>query len=251
MNDLAIVVCTSDERLSFVPVFNFFLRLNLHGIETAPVFLIGCTKSIEISGIKCCPATSSANAPWSRRMLEGLQHISEPNLLFLTEDILFLDNKNNKLFKNIYEQFIQHDLSVLRLDGFPTPDADSNTLMGPVSKYSIYRLGMQPSLWKRCYLIDIMRNNESIWEFEINGSRRSRYDNKVFSLKKRILPYEEVIARGKISRIGKSLLLKHGLGNVLTLPVRSKRDEVMILAKKQLLNIVSYFGARWKKYTGI
>ena len=59
--------------------------------------------------------------------------------------------------------------------------------------------------------MSIIKKNESIWEFEVKGSRRSRISNKIMALNNYFIPYEEVISRGKITRKGNNLLKSENL----------------------------------------
>ncbi len=251
MKDFAIVVCSSNQRLDFIPIFQHFLSLNLSSQERSQVYLLGCTKRIELAGITVLPTSFSENAPWSRRILEGLREINEEIIFFITEDILFLNNESSITLESLYEQFIREKMMMLRIDSFPQPECSSNRLYGPISKFSLYRVSLQPSFWQRQYLISLLRESESIWEFELRGSRRSRSENRIFSLRKNFIPYKEVISRGFLSRQGMRLLREAGLKAPSTLQQRGLVSDMLISIRISIIRVIAYILRSQKKYSGM
>jgi len=251
MKDFAIVVCSSNQRLDFIPVFQHFLSLNLSSQERSQVYLLGCTKRIEVTGITVLPTSFSEHAPWSQRILEGLREINEENIFFITEDILFLNNESSITLESLYEQFIREKMMMLRIDSFPQPEFSGNRLYGPVSKFSLYRVSLQPSFWQRQYLISLLRESESIWEFELRGSRRSRAENRIFSLRKNFIPYKEVISRGFLSRQGMRLLREAGLKAPSTLQQRGLLSDMLISIRILIIRVIAHSLRSQKKYSGM
>lgn len=211
MNQLAIVICTSNNYANLIDIFLYFFRKNFKTDMEVKLYAVGITKHIQIEGVVCLPSSLDENAFWSNRVIDGLSQIKEKNILFLTEDILFTKSNKNISFDEIFDIFISNEFDYLRLSPFPAPTKKLTKLYGEVSPYIIHRVSMQPSLWKYDFLMSIIKKNESIWEFEVKGSRRSRRSNKIMALNNYLMPYEEVISRGKITRKGSSLLKNEGL----------------------------------------
>jgi hypothetical protein len=71
-----------------------------------------------------------------------------------------------------------------------------------------------------------MIEGETPWEFEVNGSRRSRSDSTFFCANRPLLNYEEVIGRGRVTRKGSRLIRSAGLGRYLVRPLYSPLEEI-------------------------
>ncbi|MCA3174209.1 MAG: hypothetical protein ING36_01525 [Burkholderiales bacterium] len=251
MKDFAIVVCSSDQRLEFIPIFYHFLKKNLAVPEHTRIYLVGCTKQVEHPGITVFPSYASADAPWSSRILDGLRVIKEQYVFLLTEDIIFLKNHRETTIEMLYQVFVRDELLVLRIDSFPFPEKGDNPIYGLISKFSIHRISMQPSFWRREYLISLLQENESIWEFEIRGSRRTRANNKICALRSNLIPYREVIGRGYLSVAGDRLLKSTGSVRPKNLKVRSLYEECLIKLRSTLLVAFARLLLRQRKYTGL
>ena len=214
------------------------------------LYAVGITKHIQIEGVTLLPSSLDENAFWSNRVIDGLSQIKEKNILFLTEDILFTQNKSNVSFDEIFDLFIANQFDYLRLSPFPAPTKKLTKLYGEVSPYIIHRVSMQPSLWKYEFLMSIIKKNESIWEFEVKGSRRSRISNKIMALNSYFIPYEEVISRGKITRKGNNLLKSENLHNQINFELHTYNK---IFVRKLYYFLVMIIGKMniFRKYIGV
>lgn len=250
MNNLAVVICTSNNYISFVDNFLYFFRKNIKTNVNTKLYVVGITKNVQIEGVVTIPSFLDENASWSDRVIDGLSQIREKNILFLTEDILFtMKSKSIHTFDDIFNLFISNEFDYLRLSPNPAPTTKLTKLYGEVSPFLIYRISMQPSLWKYDFLMSLIQRNESIWEFEIKGSIRSRKSNKIMALTSYLIPYEEVIAGGKITRKGYYLLKQERL-DIKGFQVKSIGEELKRFAHKLLLFPISKINF-FKKYSGI
>ena len=137
MNQLAIVICTSNNYANFIDIFLYFFRKNFKTDMEVKLYAVGITKHIQIEGVTCLPSSLDENAFWSNRVIDGLSQIKEKNILFLTEDILFTQNKSNVSFDEIFDLFISNEFDYLRLSPFPAPTKKLTKLYGEVSPYII------------------------------------------------------------------------------------------------------------------
>lgn len=249
MNQLAIVICTSNSYSNFINIFLHFFRKNFNTNINAKLYAVGITKHIQIEGVSFLPSSLDENASWSNRVVDGLSQISEKNILLLTEDILFTKSNKNISFDEIFDLFISNEFDYLRLSPFPAPTKKLTKLYGEVSPYIIHRISMQPSLWKYDFLMSIIQKNESIWEFEVKGSRRSRRSNKIMALNNYLIPYEEVISRGKITRKGATLLNSEGF-DFSKFKIKSISEEFERFSYHLIVFLISKIDFL-RKYSGI
>jgi hypothetical protein len=90
----------------------------------------------------------------------------------------------------------------LRLMGNPNPDlADAKWPdIGTIRKGAPYRTSLQAAFWDRLALLDLLRDNETAWQFELSGSRRSdRLAAPFLSVYDRVfpIPYRQTVRRGQ------------------------------------------------------
>lgn len=143
---------------------------------------------------------------WSERLKESLKQIKTDYVLFFLEDFWLNQRVNNDLFLEAFD-FIKNNNNISTISFYPTftKNIDNNKLNGYElrPKKCKYKLNCQAALWKKEKLISYLRNHESAWEFEINGSiRAGRYYDEFYSIKndaKKVFSYEwgGVIHRGK------------------------------------------------------
>ena len=249
MNKLGVVICTSNGYSSFIDIFVHFFNKNFDTSLEVNLYAVGITKDIEVKGVTCLPSILDENAPWSNRVLDGFLKVSEENILFLTEDILFTKSKSRVLFDKVFDTFITKQFDYLRLSPFPSPTKKLTNLYGEVSPYIIHRVSMQPSLWRKEFLMETIKKGESIWEFEVKGSRRTRNSSKVMALNNYEIPYSEVISRGKITRRGFNLLKLEGY-HLNNFRVKSTSEELEIIFYHIITFAISKINFL-RKYSGI
>tara|TARA_B100002051_G_C16219062_1_gene384826 strand:+ start:59 stop:490 length:432 start_codon:yes stop_codon:yes gene_type:complete len=90
---------------------------------------------------------------------------------------------------------------MLRIVARPSPKKKNKIInnIGKIDRFDKYVISTQAAFWNKNVLINQLKNNENIWEFEINGSKRIQ-NKKInfFGVYKDILPYKHhVIERGK------------------------------------------------------
>lgn len=64
---------------------------------------------------------------------------------------------------------------LLRLVPMPGPDiVIEESILGIISKEAPYRVSTQGAVWRKDILAALLKKGESAWEFELNGTKRSR-----------------------------------------------------------------------------
>ena len=212
MTQFAIVICSSDDRADFIPITLDYLRNAFGENLDGRVYLVGTTREIRNFNLISLAFDGANTEPWSTRIRDGIERVKDDNILLITEDILFAPQgqRTGHSIEDIFAVFKNDELDVLRLDSFPPPIRNKSQIYGFLAEDTIYRVSLQPSFWKKNFLLSCMQPNETIWDFEILASQRSVSSAKVASLKSRLIPYEEVITRGQLSRVGQRLLTASG-----------------------------------------
>lgn len=152
-----------------------------------------------------CPLRMPKNSTWSWNLMTLLEQIKDEYVLFMLDDF-WLKSKVDVLRLNQYEEIIKEDPTV----GFVCLVFQLNSSVeNPISeKYddlieygrdTLYRVTTQAGLWRRDYLLSLLRKHESAWWFEMFGSKRSRKSRFVsYVVRDSVFSYDEggVLLRG-------------------------------------------------------
>ena len=159
---------------------------------------------------------------WSARMLEALERITTPYVMYFQEDYWITEPVDTARVTSYVALMEKYGLNYIRLLSKPIPDADfaHDARLGVLAEDADYRTSVQISLWRRQVFLSLVRPRESVWEFESNGSPRSRSYGDTFLSTKRhekddysygIRYVCTAINRGKWARTAKAYAKSEGL----------------------------------------
>lgn len=197
----------------------YFKCMNKHWPEfNWPVYLCSETKGLEIEGYNIhCPLKDDKddNRQWSRRLLKTLRNIKEEYVLFTLEDFWLTSKVDDDKVRRILS-ILDNDPSIgfICMVNEKKAFSDRKGRLKPwvvASEYSDlwectaecgWRLTTQMGLWRKSYLIKMLRAHESAWVFEDLATWRSNIFSKkrVFDTKEAIFeyPYGGIFGRGKV-----------------------------------------------------
>lgn len=112
---------------------------------------------------------------WSDGVIKALNKIKNnyDYALITLEDLLLMENVNQKRLDNMINLFFAADGNYLKLIRKPRPTNRINTFFGEIKPGSLYRPTCVYALWKVDVLLDLLHETESAWEFERYASVRS------------------------------------------------------------------------------
>lgn len=144
---------------------------------------------------------SSHGTTWTDRVREQLESLQSTYVLLWLEDFLLRAPVPTARVVEALAFAQERDATVVRL--VPRPPADipdgAAPSFGAIRPGAPYRVSTQAAIWNRRRLLELMRTGESIWAFELEGSRRSDSDtDRYFGVFATLLPYgHHVVERGK------------------------------------------------------
>ena len=119
----------------------------------------------------------------------------------MLEDFFIRQPVDTTLVLKSFESLLSLSGEMIRLTPRPRPDVpvEGHPLIGRIKPNAPYRTSTQVAIWRRQTLLDLMKENETIWEFEDYGSRRSDiYVNGFYCTWKQVIPYGfHVVERGE------------------------------------------------------
>ena len=138
-------------------------------------YLVNNEKKTGIDGFSII--NTGPEISWSRKVREALGKIEEDYILFLLEDYFLTQHIENKMILEDAEFLQSHNAGYLSY--FPVKGMESSEKKGiaVITEDNIYGKVLQPSLWKKDYLMQCLYDDDfSAWEFEnrqkISNSKR-------------------------------------------------------------------------------
>lgn len=152
-----------------------------------------------------CPLKMRDGSTWSENLMALLELVGEEYVLLMLDDFwLKADVDVNRLHR--YEQMMKEDQNIgfICLVHQLEPSADNPISLDypELIKYgsqTLYRVTTQAGLWRRDYLLSLLRRHESAWWFEMFGSKRSRRSKyRSYAVRESIFDYDDggVLFRG-------------------------------------------------------
>lgn len=153
---------------------------------------------------------------WATNCKKILNIIPEQFVILFLEDYLLIEKTNTVKINELLSHMIKYDIGCLRLNPCPGPTGDWPYMsdMGLISKNDEYRMSLQPAAWNKKTLNNILKDGESAWETEINGTKRSNKETKLFiSVNRGVghFPYIQGARMGKITKSAFNYLKKENI----------------------------------------
>lgn len=120
---------------------------------------------------------------WGERVIKGLEEIQSDYVFFILDDYFFTYK-----FTHIQIQYYLNFCHTNRIDRLQISPSGhqkySNESVENFNKFTItspYLISMQPSIWSKAFLLEILEPEYSPWDFEIKGSNKLKgLDRKIF-----------------------------------------------------------------------
>ena len=139
-----------------------------------PVRLVTEERDFDAPGVEVLKV--GRDAIWSNRMLIALRSITTPFLVYFQEDYWLNKRVDTTRILEYLGLMEAAGLNYLRLLSKPVPDLPFglDERLGILADEAPYRTSAQIALWRREVLLDLLVPGESVWDFELKGSVRSR-----------------------------------------------------------------------------
>ncbi len=159
--------------------------------------------------------TAGEDQSWSKNLRYFLEHIDTRYVLVLLEDF-FLNRTvvTARIIEHLKSLDALHG-TTLRLYPHPRPNARlaDYPSVGSIHTFAPYRVSAQPAIWNRQQLLELLRDGESAWEFESQGTIRSRAkEDGFFATYTSVVSYCHVVERGQWFRSAARRYKKQSIG---------------------------------------
>lgn len=117
---------------------------------------------------------------WSKRLRDTLLKISNKYVLIYLDDYYLSRTVSNDLFEKCINFLEEHnDAAYVNVHYCPGhyKTIKEFPLLAKRSKFSRYLINAQACIWRRNFLMNVLREHETAWDFERLGSIRAMFSN--------------------------------------------------------------------------
>ena len=233
---ISIVVPSCDKYSDLWPFFfkNFYKYWHNCPLD---IYLISNVKEYNYQNI--ITLKTGEDISWSANLKKGLSRIKNQYIILVLDDLILNRKISNESFNKIFNWVALNEPNCLRLHISSKPIRFDN-FVGKLPLKSPYKISLMPSVWKRNFLYNSLRADESAWEFEIEGTKRSLNSEGFFSLYKSFIYYDNSIIRGKWQR---PIVKKFNIKNI-SRPIMGIREQFIynfIVYRSKIFNLLPNF----------
>jgi hypothetical protein len=200
VSDVSAVVASYDGCSDIWPGF-FGLMSRFWPDLPYPVHLI--SNHLAFSDRRVTTLRVGDDLSWSQTLARGLERVSSRYVLLILDDFFLTAPVDTARVQRLHAAMVAQGAAYLRLVPNPAADTPCTDMpeIGTIGKGAPYRTSLQMAFWDRGALLGLLRGEESAWDFEIKGSRRSDAMTEPFLCVCDgfpAIPYRHVLRRGKL-----------------------------------------------------
>lgn len=184
MKDLAIALVTCDK---YAHVWNeWYYAFTEHWDSCCPVYWCGETLECPDDDFIQLYHDPVPASEWTEKLRVQIMHIPQDNIFVWLEDLVMQKNISRQ-FAALYDWFVSHESDSLRIMGRNSRSKYTveDTVMGEplfkVKPFSKYRVSFSPNIYRKEFLLDILKYTESPWEAERIGTQRVDPKRNIFA----------------------------------------------------------------------
>lgn len=151
---------------------------------------------------------------WSKGLKNFLKKIKDKYILYLQEDYFLTGPMNTNKIHQLTNKMDKYNIHNVKLYINPKIKEALKRNVGRIEdlvEYPIdmdYQISLQPGIWNKETFLGLLKDNETPWDLEIEGTKRMRKINKkAYICTETIIPYIETVRNGK-PRKGREKYLK-------------------------------------------
>lgn len=180
-------------------------------LDLMPAYLLLGDKEPNLEGVRVIHRRRPGT--WSSELREGLLQLDKPYVLFWLDDFVPLRTAPLDEIVGLIRAFMAAGGNYLRLNRTPAghgPRAFAGAR--EILPGEVYRTSTIFSVWRRETLLGLIRDEESAWQFELVGSRRSDGVGGFYASENDLIEHVNLVVKGLVDPRAERVLLKHGVG---------------------------------------
>jgi len=161
---------------SFQICFDRYWKFNTQNLFIGETIRVPNYTNTKFETILQGKTVSAGMNNWGERMRQGIEACEEDYIFFILEDYFLDYTYSEEQMNDWLDAMKKYDMNRIQISGPLTPQFDvSDTEVGcPYNKYTLnsrYIISVQPSIWKKSFLLETLKSEYSPWDFEIKGSK--------------------------------------------------------------------------------
>jgi hypothetical protein len=204
------------------------------------------TRAVEDREVQ--PLCAGPGLAWSDVARWALGRLEHEHVLLMLDDFFLAAPVATHAIEAKRAELAARGGACLRLAPWPRPTRSipGTTNLGEHERGAPFRASLQAALWRREVLLELLRRGESAWDFERDGSERSRaVPAPFYSTWTPLMRYVAVLLRGKWSPEGIRLCRREGLApDLAARPALSPRER--IARGRRYLRLVARGPISWR-----
>lgn len=238
MNDLSILVSTYDDNSSlWKPLeksYNLFWKdLNY------PIYITSNHKSYDSKRFNFLKVGNEIS--WSDNISKCLRKIDTKYVMFCFDDTFWKKNINNQLFTRLFSQCYKNNWEYLRLHPTPRSSNFIDQDFSLITKGSNYRASVAFSIFRKDILENLLREEESAWDFEKNASIRSNAYSEFYHINYELFPYHNLLIKSQLEPFARIKIVNQGIDlSEISLDSMNIILAIRFFIYKKLYNFVSF-----------
>ncbi len=242
-SELSILVISHSSYSDLWPIFFSELEENFGKPCQLYLSVDILPQNTNINGVTIISEEYPESSTWSKRVLNACEVINTKYVLLLIDDIFFKEKIDLSELEEYLGSMVILGLKSLKL--FYEPNFKPELLIPGTEKLGVFnfgamnRINTHATIWEVSFLQDILDPEESIWEFEVNGTFRSNTTFFIGGVTSAFLNYELGVVKGRWERRTISRLHKKGYSQFLT--KRGKLSMVDTLKRFLVLKVLNFF----------
>jgi hypothetical protein len=211
-----------------------------------PVYFVTNEKRAYFPGVRSIAV--GPDASWSTGLRRALLRIPEEYVLLFLDDLLLAEEVPALALDRIIGWATGSRVNCLRLHPDPPPDFRIDRDVGLVNPGGAYRASTVVTLWARSVLIQLLRDGESAWEFEIRGSERADAYGEFYATYRPWIKVTNGVIKGKWRPEVVRWLLREGVAVDLerrAVMSRRERTRCALLDIRHML--FNHLPSRWRR----
>ena len=171
-NSIAILVCSCDKYKDvWGPMFEMFFKF----WPDCPFNIYLMANHEKYDDPRVVTLNTGDDISWSIGFRKAINIIQEENILIVMEDYILQKKVNNSDFYDLVDYMNQEHADAIRI--YPSLYANEPKYgVWGSRKIGIVKKNDQAGMWKKQYVLSIIDDKDSAWEFEHLGSKRSKID---------------------------------------------------------------------------
>jgi hypothetical protein len=209
MKDIALLVPSCDRYSDLWEPFFLNLRKKWPGCPFR-IYLVANEKSFRFPGVEVIHV--GPDRGWCTNLRASLERVDAEAVFLLIDDLFFIQPVDGPFIQHLCKRFIAERMNYLRFNPSPGPTGPVDTDgIGAVASGDLYRSSTVVCLWRSSVLAQVLRDGETAWELEIQGSARTDVFDEWFASSRWLLRTRNLVIKGRYDPDVKRQLTEEGL----------------------------------------